>query len=121
MIKNELATKIIALNLLNIELSLINPSLYKIISKIQTLISAAIELPSAIPTCPRPITKAKKQLKSTFNIKDINATIIGVLVSFLEKKAGVNTFINIKKGSPKENAIKLYDDLITSIFVKAPL
>ena len=59
-IKDKLATKIITLNLLNNEFNFIKPSLYKIISKIQTLISAAIELPSAIPTCPKPITNAKK-------------------------------------------------------------
>ena len=39
---------------------------------------------------------------------------MGVLVSFLAKKAGVNTFINIKNGKPNENAIRLYDELITS-------
>ena len=49
------------------------------------------------------------------------ATYIGVFVSFLAKKAGVNTFINIKNGNPNEKAIKLYEELITSIPEKAPL
>ena len=46
---------------------------------------------------------------------------MGVLVSFLAKKAGVNTFINIKNGKPNEKAIRLYDELITSDALKAPL
>ena len=37
----------------------------------------------------------------------MNATYIGVFVSFLAKKAGVKTFINIKNGNPIEKAIKL--------------
>ena len=45
-----LDSKTIQLNLLNILLISIKPSLYKIISRIKTLISADIELPIAIPT-----------------------------------------------------------------------
>jgi hypothetical protein len=40
------------LNLLTILFDLINPSLYKTISKVNTLIIAAKELPIAMPTCP---------------------------------------------------------------------
>jgi hypothetical protein len=38
-------------------------------------------------------------------IRDIRAMYIGVFVSLRAKKVGVKTFISIKKGSPKENAI----------------
>ena len=46
---------------------------------------------------------------------------IGVLVSLRAKKVGVKTFISIKKGSPKENAIKLKDDWYTSPTPNSPL
>ena len=47
------------LNLLKRPFIIINPSLIKIISKIKTLIIADIELPIAIPICPKPKVKAR--------------------------------------------------------------
>jgi len=51
-IRNELAIMIAKLNLFKGFLISINPSLKRIISKINTLNKAATELPIAIPTCP---------------------------------------------------------------------
>ena len=49
-----LAIRTVRLNLLNIFEIFINPSLSKITSNIKTLMTAEIELPKAIPICPRP-------------------------------------------------------------------
>ena len=50
-----------------------------------------------------------------------NAINIGVLVFCLEKNAGTNTFMAIKKGSPNEKPIKLKLACCTSLHKKAPL
>ena len=42
------------------DLRLIRPSFIKIISRITTLTTAAIELPIAIPICPKPNSNANK-------------------------------------------------------------
>ena len=75
--------------------------------KIKKVTIAAMTLPIAKPTWPKPNLKAKSQLKITFRIKDTRATYIGVLGSCLAKKPTLRIFIAIKAINPKQNAFRL--------------